>query len=205
MPQDEKTRRVDINIIFDLIPQGCRVLDLGCGDGELLFRLIKDKKVSGTGAEISEENIVSCVEKGLDVVQTDINLGLQDFGDNTFDYVFLNQTLQAVHKPDLLISEILRVGKKCVVGFPNFGYWRIRGQLLLGGRAPKTEMLPFYWYNTPNIRVLTLKDFQNFCKHNNIRILKQICLVSSDGKTVSFMPNLFAEICVFVIEKKSET
>ncbi len=195
--------RVDTSLIFDLVPPNCSVLDLGCGDGELLARLIAEKKVQASAVEISHEGILECVARGLDVCQVDIDRGLEDFGDNSFDYVILNQTLQAVHKPDLVIREMLRVGRHGIVGFPNFGNWRIRLQLLLGGRAPRTRSLPFHWYNTPNIRVLTRQDFRDFCEKSGIHILREVNLVPRGGKgsVVRILPNLFAEICVFVIEK----
>lgn len=195
--------RVDVNWIFDLVPPNCRVLDLGCGDGELLARLISEKGVRASAVEISQDGILQCVAKGLDVCQVDIDKGLQDFADNSFDYVILNQTLQAVHNPDLVIREMLRVGRHGIVGFPNFGHWRVRWQLLFGGHAPRTRSLPFHWYNSPNIRVLSLKDFKEFCTKSGIRILREVNLIprGGQGTVARLMPNLFAEICIFVLQK----
>lgn len=196
--------RVDTNLIFDLIPAGSHVLDIGCGDGALLYRLIEEKNVKGSGIEITEDNISHCVTKGLNVCQADIDEGLQDFSDQSFDYVVLNQTLQVVRKPDLVIKEMLRVGKQVVVGFPNFGYWRVRFQLMFGGSMPRTLTLPFHWYNTPNIHMLTLKDFKEFLGKSQIKTLRQINLVTQDngkGRTVHIMPNILSEICVFVLQR----
>lgn len=195
--------RVDINLIYDLIPRGSSVLDLGCGDGELLARLIREKDVRGAGVEISEEGIALCVSKGLEVCQIDIDQGLEDFADSSFDYVVLNQTLQVTHRPGLVIREMLRVGRRGIVGFPNFGYYKIRCQLFFGGRAPSSPSLPFEWYNTPNIRMLTRRDFRSFCRQREIAVLQEICITASarnTGKIVKRLPNLRSEICVFVLE-----
>ena len=149
-----------------------RILDLGCGDGELLCFLKEKKHVSGTGIERNEEKMAGCIEKGLTVLQGDINEEVLDYPDKTFDYVILSQTLQQVYAPALLIHSLLRIGHKGIVSFPNFSHWKVRLQLLFTGYAPMTRQLPYEWYDTPNIRVITLKDFRKFLHAGGFSILK---------------------------------
>ena len=191
-------------IICELVENGSNILDLGCGDGTLMKMLSEKKHTFGKGIEISQENVIKCINKGLSVIQGNIDEGLEDFEGQNIDYVILNQTLQSVHKPDFVIDEMLRTGKKAIVSFPNFGYWRIRFYLLLKGKMPKSKMLPFEWYDTPNIHLLTVKDFFEFCEKRKITILKSIlvrkgCPIRSKFK--KYFADIFAEEVVFVISK----
>ena len=196
--------RIDHSVILDLIPAGTKVLDLGCGDGSLLVKLVRQKGVTGRGIEISEEGVRACIAKGLTVLQGDIDQGLRDYPDGSFDYVVLNQTLQAVKKPDVVLSEILRVGKKGVVGFPNFAYWKMRAYLFTFGRMPKTEFLPFEWYDTPNIHFCSVLDFTEYCAKNGVTIEKTVYLSTDRGGRVlrGVRPNLFAENAVFLLSAR---
>jgi len=196
--------RIDHSVILDLIPAGTKVLDLGCGDGSLLVKLVRQKGVTGRGIEISEEGVRACIAKGLTVLQGDIDQGLRDYPDGSFDYVVLNQTLQAVKKPDVVLSEILRVGKKGVVGFPNFAYWKMRAYLFTFGRMPKTEFLPFEWYDTPNIHFCSILDFTEYCAKNGVTIEKTVYLSTDRGGRVlrGVRPNLFAENAVFLLSAR---
>lgn len=195
--------RSDYEQIISMIPEGSNVLDLGCGSGELLERLIKEKDVSGRGVEIDENNIIECIKKGLSVFQGDLDEGLREYQNQSYDYVILNQTLQVVKKPDYVIKEMLRVGKKGIVSFPNFGYWGVRNQLFFRGYMPRTNVLPFEWYNTPNIRLLTIKDFYKYVRENHIKILQRTFLVNSTPiKGIQkFFSNLLAEEAIFVLKK----
>ena len=193
--------RIDHSVILDLIPAGTKVLDLGCGDGSLLVKLVRQKGVTGRGIEISEEGVRACIAKGLTVMQGDIDKGLRDYPDNSFDYVVLNQTLQAVKKPDVVLSEILRVGKKGIVGFPNFAYWKMRFYLFTYGRMPKTEFLPYEWYNTPNIHFCSIQDFREYCAKNGVRIERTVYLTADRGGRIlrGIRPNMFAENAVYLL------
>jgi methionine biosynthesis protein MetW len=196
--------RIDHSVILDLIPAGTKVLDLGCGNGSLLVKLVRQKGVTGRGIEISEEGVRACIAKGLTVMQGDIDKGLRDYPDNSFDYVVLNQTLQAVKKPDVVLSEILRVGKKGIVGFPNFAYWKMRFYLFTYGRMPKTEFLPFEWYDTPNIHFCSISDFTEYCAKNGVTIEKTVYLSTDRGGRVlrGVRPNLFAENAVYLLSAR---
>ena len=196
--------RIDHSVILDLIPAGTKVLDLGCGDGSLLVKLVRQKGVTGRGIEISEEGVRACIAKGLTVLQGDIDQGLRDYPDGSFDYVVLNQTLQAVKKPDVVLSEMLRVGKKGIVGFPNFAYWKMRAYLFTFGRMPKTEFLPFEWYDTPNIHFCSILDFTGYCAKNGVTIEKTVYLSTDRGGRVlrGVRPNLFAENAVFLLSAR---
>lgn len=200
----ENSRGLHLNysIITEIIDEKSKVLDLGCGDGTLL-KMLKDKKqVLGKGIEINQDSVINSIEKGVCTIQGDIDEGLVQFSDKEYDYVVLNRTVQATEHPDFVIKEMLRVGKKAIVSFPNFAYWRVRLYLLLNGKMPMSKMLPFKWYNTPNIHLLTIKDFFEFTENNNIKILKSIYLNHSKvrkDKLVRLLPNLFAEEAVFVL------
>jgi len=196
--------RIDHSVILALIPAGTKVLDLGCGDGSLLVKLVRQKGVTGRGIEISEEGVRACIAKGLTVLQGDIDQGLRDYPDGSFDYVVLNQTLQAVKKPDVVLSEMLRVGKKGIVGFPNFAYWKMRSYLFTFGRMPRTEFLPFEWYDTPNIHFCSILDFTEYCAKNGVTIEKTVYLSTDRGGRVlrGVRPNLFAENAVFLLSAR---
>ncbi len=193
--------RVDYDMIIDLVPEKCRVLDIGCGDGELLCRLIAQKEVQGLGLELSQGNIVSCVRRGIQVIQADIDKGLGALPDQSFDVVILSMTLQVLRNPELVLREMLRVGKQCIISFPNFGYWRVRVKTLLG-QAPVTRNLPYAWYQSPNRHVLSIKDFRRFCEQLGIHIEKEIPLYAK-GKSRT-LPNLFAEEAVYVVSAENK-
>lgn len=195
---------LNYDIIMQMIEPEAKVLDLGCGSGELL-KLLKDKKnVKGRGVEINEDNIIKCIEKGLSVFQGDIDEGLKDYNDKSFDYVILNRTLQCTYKPDYVIQEMLRVGKKAVISFPNFAYWRVRFYLTLTGQMPKSSILPFEWFNTPNIHLLTINDFKEFCQERQINILKAIYMNKAKVKNDfvhNILPNFYAEEAIFIVSR----
>jgi methionine biosynthesis protein MetW len=190
--------RWDHLIIVDQVPQGARVLDLGCGRGTLLKMLVDRKGVRGTGIEIVEEKVYDAVAKGVTVYHGDFNEGLSYYPDNSFDYVILSQTLQEARETVKVLMDALRVGRRVVASVPNFGYWKARWQLLTTGRAPVTSSLPFQWYDTPNVHSLTIKDFRIFLREQNIRIVKEF-YVGEKGR-VKLWPNLRAANGVFVLE-----
>jgi methionine biosynthesis protein MetW len=193
--------RFDLQIIASLIADGSRVLDLGCGKGDLLQYLRDRKRAEGFGIEIDEHEVIECVEKGLSVLHGDMNGETRDFADGSFDYVILSQTLQQVFDPDQIIAEMLRIGRIGIVSFPCFNHFAIKLQLLLKSRAPVTEELPYEWYNTPNIRVITLRDFRAFCARRGIRIIDEIAISThhrdETGKVVRFLPDWFAKYGIF--------
>lgn len=202
--EKEKSLHPNYDLIANLVETGSSVLDLGCSDGTLLRKLIDEKNVKGKGIEINQDNVIKSIHKGLSVIQGDIDEGLADFSDGEVDYVVLNQTLQSAQKPDYVINEMLRVGKYGIVSFPNFAYWRIRMYLLLKGKMPKSKMLPFEWYDTPNIHLLTVKDFFDYCEQRNIKITKSI--LTRRGKVIrsnlkKVFADIFAEEVIFVIQK----
>jgi len=196
--------RYDLQIISDLIKPESKVLDLGCGDGTLLNFLKKEKKINPYGVEISEKELERCIGKGLPVYHGDIDEGLIDYKKNSFDYVILSQTLQVTKKPYKVLKEMLRIGKRCIVSFPNFGYGAIRFYLLFKGKMPRVEYLPYNWYDSPNIHHLTIKDFYDFCEQNNISIIEKIFLSFSKKKYsyIKIWPNLFAQYGIFLITKE---
>jgi len=197
--QQTSQERFDHQLIINLITSETRVLDLGCGDGTLLSKLIERKKCKVTGIEIDEQAIYECVAKGVSVSHADINTGLSDFSNKRFDYVILNESLQQILHPQEIILEALRVGKKVIVGIPNFCHSKARFQIFFSGMVPVTKELPYQWYNTPNLRFLSLKDFRLFCRQNQIKILKEIGI--ADGKTIKYWPNLFANVGIYLLEK----
>lgn len=205
--------RIDQEVIASLVNNRARVLDLGCGDGLLLEYLFHSKQVQGFGVEISHEGVHACIARGLPVYHGDIDQGLSDHHDDSFDYVILSQTLQAVRRPQFVLHEMLRVGKKIIVSFPNFGHWSIRAYLAWHGRMPRTSLLPHHWYDTPNAHLCTILDFQDLCQTMDIRILHQIPLAARGGlpqgrikRSFSkwLMPfaaaNLLAPVAVFLLE-----
>lgn len=193
--------RADLAIIAEWIKPGSSILDLGCGDGTLLKHLRDNHQVKGIGLEISEQNIESCINDDLDIIQSNLNDGLQAyFSDNSFDYVVMSQTLQATKHPEILIAEMLRVGHEGIVTFPNMAYWRGRLQLGLGGYMPVTKSLPNNWYNTPNIHLCTLQDFEALCHEQGIRILERTVVDHTHSRSTLLMrifPNLFGEIAIY--------
>jgi methionine biosynthesis protein MetW len=192
--------RLDHKVIGDMIESGSMVLDMGCGEGELLEYLVTYEDVRGSGVEIDEDAIYRCVEKGLSVSHGDIDSGLTEYPDKLFDYVIFNQTMQQVHKPKDAIQEALRIGKKVIIGFPNFCNIGARFQLFFGGHVPITPSLPYTWYDTPNLHFLSIKDFRQFCAKEGITVEKSVFL--SKRRIVRFFPNIFALNAVFQISKK---
>lgn len=198
--------RFDLQIVASWIEPGSKVLDLGCAEGDLLYFLQKNKQVVGTGIECVEAKVAHCIERGLSVVQGDINKEIRDYADDTFDYVIVSQTLQQVYELARLIQSLLRIGKRAIVSFPSFGHWRVRLQLLTTGLAPITKQLPYEWHNTPNIRVITIKDFRKFSRQVGFEIFKEVA-VSTDvhnscGNIVRFLPNLRASYGIFLIGRR---
>jgi len=195
-------QRLDYDMIVDLIPPNTSVLDLGCGNGELLSRLSHRGHDVLMGVELDERAIIACVGRGLDVVQADLNKGLRAFADRQFDYVILSQTLQAVRDVEGVVSDMLRVGRRCIVSFPNFAYHKLRKVLAEQGRAPETAgLLRYKWHNSPNIRFFSLADFEEFCAERGITVHRRIALDTEGGKEISADPNLNADLAIFVISR----
>ncbi len=199
MSMDQQADKIEHQIILDWVGQGSSVLDLGCGDGELLVRLIKEKRVRAQGIEISEQAIHKCFVHGLNVLQEDIDTGLSEYADKSFEYVVLNQTFQQVKKPDFVLREALRVGNKTIVGFPNFVHISARFQLFFKGKVPVTPSLPYKWYDTPNLHFLSIADFMEYCKKRKIQIERKAFIAKN--KKVRLLPNLFGEIGLFLLSK----
>ena len=197
--EQKEVLRLDHKVIMGMIEPSSKVLDLGCGDGVLLSRLIEEKNCHGTGIEIDEKAIYQCVANGLTVSHGDIDSGLADFSNKRFDYIILNESLQQVLNPRHVILESLRVGKKVIVGIPNFCHSRARFQIFFRGKVPVTKELPYQWYDTPNLRFLSLKDFRHFCRDNEIKILKETGIAGN--KKVLFRPNLLSNIGIYLLEK----
>jgi len=195
--------RYDLQVIASWIEPGARVLDLGCGEGELLSFLKEKKGVRATGIEKDEDEVAVCIQRGLSVLQGDFNQEVEDYPANSFDYVVLSQTLQQVYEPVALLHKLLSIGTKVIVSFPNFSYWRIRLQLLFAGYAPKSHELPYEWYDTPNIRVITIRDFRVFAEEMGIVIIRELAINTNRnqaaGRQIRFLPNLFASYGIFLI------
>ena len=194
--------RIDYEVIESLIEPNSSVLDIGCGDGQLLANLIIDKNIKGEGVELDEKLVLDCVVRGLPVIQHNIDQGLDNYADKSFDYVILSQTLQTIKETEKVLKELLRIGRKVIVSFPNFAHWRCRLQLLLKGKAPVTKQLPFEWCNSPNIHCLSLKDFENFCKRLGVELERKIPLAKANLNPVQYAPNLFAEQVIYVVSKE---
>ena len=191
-------QRADFAAIANWVRPGARVLDLGCGDGALLRYLAEQRQTSGYGVEIDDDGILACVKNGVNVIQGDLERGLSGFADGSFDYVILSQTLQAVRSSERVVREMLRVGRQGIVTFPNFGYWRNRLQVMLGN-MPLSDNLPYQWFDTPNIHLCTITDFEDFCRNHDVRILERI--VMRDGAAVAFLPNLLGSLAVYRFER----
>ncbi len=204
MPNNNSTLHVNYSSIVEIVEENSKVLDLGCGDGSLLKMLQDKKNVSGKGIEIDQNCVIKSIQQGVSTIQGDIDDGLMQFSDDEYDYVILNSTLQSTEKPHFVIKEMLRVGKKVVVSFPNFGYWKVRFYLLLKGKMPMSKRLPFKWYDTPNIHLLTINDFFEYAKQNDIKILKSMYFTNEKKKRGLFLKKIsswFAEDAIFVLSK----
>ena len=197
--------KLEFKIIADLLEENTRILDVGCDDGTLMEFLKKNKNVDIRGIEISKKKVQVCISKGLTVLEGNAEFDLKQFPENSFDYVVLGQTLQAFVNPEIVIKELLRVGKKAIVTIPNFGHWRVRLNLLTKGTMPVTRTLPNDWYNTPNIHMCTIKDFVKFSKTINFKIYKSLALMNKNVSNINnsnlSFKNLFAELGIFLIEK----
>ena len=198
----------EYKIILDMIVKNSRVLDVGCDDGTLMEFLKHNKNVDIRGIEISKEKVQICISKGLTVIEGNAEIDLKQFPNNSFDYVVLGQTLQAFVNPEVVINELLRVGKKAIVTIPNFGHWKVRLNLLIKGSMPVTRTLPNEWYNTPNIHMCTIKDFFKFSDKVNFKIFKSLALINNNVSNINnsnlFMKNLFSELGIFLIERSNE-
>ena len=191
--------RLDQQLAEKWIKPNSRVLDLGCGNGELLAHMQKKHGVQAYGLEIDQEKIAIAIGRGLNIIQQDLNLGLKQFADQSFDYVVMAQALQAVDTPDVLLRDMVRVGREAIITFPNFAHWKTRSFLALKGKMPVSEALPYMWYNTPNIHLCTFKDFEALCAENNIRIINRLAVNDNQQGSLimKYMPNLFGETAIY--------
>jgi len=196
--------RADLEIIHDWIPAGSRVLDLGCGNGELLASLHERKNVTGYGLEIDADNIASCVAKGVNVIEQDLDKGLGNFASNSFDVVVMTQALQAVEYPDRILDEMLRVGRECIITFPNFGHWRCRWYLATKGHMPVSDFMPYTWYNTPNIHFCTFADFEDLCHERRAKVIDRLAVdrLHRNGWAGRLWPNLLGEIGIYRVSSR---
>jgi methionine biosynthesis protein MetW len=195
--------KIEFKIIADLLPENSRVLDVGCGDGTLMNYLLKEKNIDVRGLELDEKNVETCISKGLSVIEGDAETELNQFPDKSFDYVVLSQTLQAFYNPVTVLDHLLRIGKASIVSIPNFGYWKVRADLLFFGRMPKTNSLPYKWYNTPNLHMCTIKDFYELCNDKEINMEKIVGINSNKTSLINNsnikLKNLFSEVGIFLI------
>ncbi len=200
--------RSEFKIIADILEPNKRILDVGCDNGILMELLKKNKNIDVRGIEISKEKVQICIAKGLTVIEGNAEFDLKQFPNNSFDYVLLGQTLQAFVSPEIVIKELLRVGKKAIVTIPNFGHWKVRLNLLFQGTMPVTKTLPNEWYNTPNLHMCTIKDFVEFSKIIDFKIYKSLALINKKVSKINnsnlFFKNLFAELGIFLIEKNND-
>jgi len=196
----------EFKVITELIEENSRVLDVGCGDGDLMKFLLQNKTINIRGLEISKKNVQNCLSKGLAVIEGNAENDLSQFPNNSFDYVILSQTLQAFLNTERVINELLRIGKRAIVTIPNFGHWKMRLHLLIKGTMPVTEVLPNEWYNTPNLHMCSIKDFFNFCEKRNIKIFRSLALnkekISSIDLSNLGIKNLISDLGIFLIENK---
>ncbi len=195
--------RADLQIIEKWIKPGSHVLDLGCGNGELLDYLQSHKQVRGYGLEINPDNINACIAKGVNVIDKNLDHGLDNFEDRSFDTVVMTQALQAVHYPDRILEDMLRIGNEAILTFPNFGHWRCRLYLGLKGRMPVSEFMPYTWYNTPNIHFCTFKDFENLCRERSVKILDRLVVDQThrSSKLSAMWPNLLGEVAIYRVTR----
>lgn len=205
-PTGQNATRVDLLLVADMIEKGARVLDVGCGDGALLKTLIENRGVDARGIELSQAGVNSCVAQGLSVIQGDADTDLAAYPDGSFDYAVLSQTLQATRNPRVVLEHLLRIGRRAIVSFPNFGHWRVRTSLLFGGRMPVTENLTYAWYETPNIHFCTIRDFVDLCDAVGAQIEDGVALNGAGDKVGLKLPwavwNLFGEQAIFVLSRK---
>jgi methionine biosynthesis protein MetW len=198
--------RGDLALIAEMVAPDTRVLDIGCGDGQLLEHLGRARRVDGRGIEIGQAGVNACVARGLSVIQGDADNDLKAYPDEAFDYVILSLTLQATRNPRLVLNEMLRIGRRAIVSFPNFGHWRIRRWLLFRGTMPMTDALADPWYATPNIHLCTIRDFDNLCRELGIRIERRVAVSgpATEGgyRPVSLFPNLFGEQAVYLLSRR---
>ena len=199
--------RADLQLVISLVPEHSRVLDLGCSDGALMAHLRDERGCVVRGVELAPSDIAVALGRGLSVVQADLDEGLAGYPDGAFDVVVLSQTIQVMRNPALVLREMLRVGERGIITFPNFGHWRVRGQLAFGGKMPVSESIPFSWYDTPNIHHTTIKDFRAFVADNGGEIEREIPLIAGEWREqvrqVSFWPNLMADTAVAVVRSKN--
>lgn len=191
--------RIDQQLAERWIKPHSRVLDLGCGSGELLAHMQNKHGIRAYGLEIDQEKIAIAIGRGLNIIQQDLNLGLKQFADQSFDYVVMAQALQAVDAPDILLRDMVRVGREAIITFPNFAHWKPRSFLALKGMMPVSKALPYTWYNTPNIHLCTFKDFEALCQDNGIRIINRLAVNDTQqaSKLMKYLPNLFGEIAIY--------
>lgn len=195
--------RVDLQLIADMVEPKTRALDVGCGDGALLDHLVRSKQVDARGMELSQRGVNACVANGLSVVQGDADTDLGNYPDDAFDYVILSQTLQATREPRKVLGQMLRVGKRAIVSFPNFAHWQVRLRLVFGGRMPETPSLPYKWYDTPNIHLCSIDDFRALCRDMGVRIERAIVL-DRNSRPIKLPPliaNLLGEQAVFMLRR----
>ncbi len=198
--------RADFEIIENWVSDGSRVLDLACGDGELLRTLKTKKNVSGYGLEINSQDIEYCIETGINVIEHNLDKGLSNFRDNSFDTVIMTQALQVMRFPHLVLDEMLRVGRECIVTFPNFGHWRCRMHLLLQGRMPVSKFMPYTWYDTPNIHFCTFRDFEILCQQKKLVVIKRLVVDQQHrlGWKIKYLPNLMGEIAIYHLTSQGD-
>ena len=193
----------EFKVIADLLPSNTRVLDVGCGDGSLMNFLVKEKNIEVRGLELEKQNVQECIYKGLPVIQGNAETELNQFPNQSFDYVVLSQTLQAFYNPDKVLKDLLRIGKSVIISIPNFGYWKVRTSLLIYGKMPMTKTLPYSWHNTPNLHMCSIKDLFNYCDEKNIKIQKVIGLnedkISLIKKSNLEIKNFFSKLGIFLI------